>query len=193
MYPESLRQLIEELKKLPGVGTKTAERYAMALLDEQPQEVHHLAEVLIFARDHIHDCRICHNLTEQDLCEICADQQRDQGTICVVAQVKDLLAIEKTGMYHGVYHVLGGLITPMKGIMPEDLNMADLYDRVGPNVREVILALNATVEGETTALYLQKQLSEQTTITRLAFGLPIGGYLDYADEFTLIKAFEGRK
>ncbi len=193
MYPEELEQLIFELKKLPGVGDKTAERYALALLDLPSEEITIFAQSLLDSKQNIHFCSVCGNYTNADQCSICLDGARDHQTICVVATVKDLIAIERIQQYTGVYHVLGGLLSPQKGILPEDIHIDQLLNRVNDSTQEVILALNATVEGEMSALYIQKKLEGLTTVSRLAFGLPIGGHLDYADDMTLLKAFEGRK
>lgn len=193
-YPKSFEKCMEGFKKLPGVGAKSAERYAFTMMDCSLQEVQEFAEALIEMKTKIHSCRICGNLTEDEECEICSNQNRDQSTICVVQSSKDILAMERTHEYRGVYHVLNGLISTSKGILPEDLNIDSLLKRVDEGVNEVILATNATVEGETTALYLDKLLaSKKVLVTRIAYGIPIGGHLDYADELTLIKAIEGRK
>lgn len=191
MYPNSLTKLIEALKMLPGVGQKTAERYALSLLDATQEDVAHFASALNDVKTNIKTCVVCHNLSETDRCLICNDLRRDATTICVVASPKEVFSIERTGMYHGVYHVLGGLISTQKGIMPQNLNIDALVKR-SKEANEVIVALNATVEGEMTALYLAKRLEGIVNTTRLAFGLPIGGQLDYADDLTLQKAFEGR-
>ncbi len=193
-YPKSFEKCMEGFQKLPGVGLKSAERYAFTMLDCSLQEVQEFAEALLEMKQKIHPCVICGNLTEKEECEICQDSQRDSSTICVVQSARDILAMERTKEYHGVYHVLNGLISASKGILPEDLNLDSLLKRMDGSVREVILATNATVEGETTALYLDKLLSSKgVLVTRIAYGIPIGGHLDYADELTLIKAIEGRK
>lgn len=177
---------------LPGVGQKTAERYALSILDQKPEDVDKFSQDLSTARHEIQSCKVCHNLADEAVCQICQDQTRDRSIICVVATAKEAFSIEKMNEYHGVYHVLGGLISTQKGILPENLNIQSLINRVDENVTEVILALNATVEGEMTSLYLAKKLEDQADVSRLAFGLPIGGHLDYADDMTLMKAFEGR-
>ncbi len=192
MYPKSIQNLIEQLMVFPGVGQKTAERYALFLLDKDKVVSVELAKALINLSENITECPNCHNFAEGALCDICADPSRNKDQICVVSSAKEIISIEKTQQYNGLYHVLGGHISTRKGIMPDDLNIDDLEYRIKEN-SEVILALNATVDGETTALYLSKKFSDHATITRLAFGLPIGGQLDYADELTLLKAFEGRK
>lgn len=192
MYPKSIENLIESLMVLPGVGKKTAERYVLHLLDGRQEKVEEIANDLISLNENIRRCELCHNYSEDNLCEICKDDARNKNQICVIGSPKDLVSIEKSGQYRGYYHVLNGLISTRKGIMPDDLNIDDLKSRLEDNT-ELILALNATVEGETTALYISKKYNEEAFITRLAFGLPIGGQLDYADDLTLSKAFEGRK
>ncbi|CAM3697397.1 recombination mediator RecR [Erysipelothrix urinaevulpis] len=192
MYPKSLEKLIESFRILPGVGQKTAERYAMHILDQDLSRVDELSVNLKEAKDKIKECEVCHNLTDQTICDICTDDYRDQSMICVVSNAKEAFSIERMGEYNGLYHVLGGLISTKKGTLPEDLNIESLNNRLKNDVSEVILALNATVEGEITSLYLSKKFGEQCKVSRLAFGLPIGGHLDYADEMTLMKAFEGR-
>jgi recombination protein RecR len=194
MYPTSIEKLIESFKLLPSVGQKTAERYAMAILEMSKENVDDFIRALEKATTEIKRCSICGNLTEKEHCEICDDPKRDKSTICVVQQPKDLIAIEKTGSYNGLYHVLYGAISPIKGILPEDLNMQSLFERINGDIREVIIATNPTMEGDTTALYLNKVLKKypELTITRLANGLPMGGNLDYADEVTLTRAFTGR-
>lgn len=193
-YPKSFEKCMEGFKKLPGVGAKSAERYAFTMLECSKEEVEELAYALLEMKEKIKPCSICGNLTEEDECEICRSDKREHSIICVVQSSKDILAMERTNEYKGVYHVLGGLISTSKGILPEDLNIDSLLERIDGTVEEVILATNATVEGETTALYLDKLLSSKgVLVTRIAYGIPIGGHLDYADELTLIKAIEGRK
>lgn len=193
MYPSILQTLIDHLRKLPGVGAKTAERYAFALMQLSPDEVQRFSQSLMQAKLNLKHCSICGNLSEGDVCHICLDSKRDATTLCVVQDVKDLIAIEKTQQYHGLYHVLHGAISTTKGVMPEDLNLESLILRTREGIKEVILATNPTVEGEMTALYLVKRLQNQVShITRLAHGLPMGANMDYADELTLIKALEGR-
>lgn len=194
MYPKELERLIEELKKFPGVGNKTAERFAFELLDRPEDEVDSLIESLADAKNNLKPCSICGNIANGELCPICKDENRDNKTICVVSYPKDIIAMEKTGQYHGQYHVLNGVISTFKGILPEDINVESLIERVNSEINEVIIATNPTIEGETTALYIAKRLKENgIQVTRLASGLPMGGMLDYADEMTLIKAMEGRK
>lgn len=193
MYPDSIEKLIESFMVLPGVGRKTAERYVLHLLELDEVNLINLAKSAIDVHEKIERCILCHNYAESDKCQICMDSTRDKNQICVVSSPKEIISIEKTGEYHGLYHVLEGLISTRKGIMPDDLNINDLSGRITSQDTEIILALNATVEGETTALYIAKKYDDKATITRLAFGLPIGGHLDYADDLTLLKAFEGRK
>lgn len=194
MYPKTLQEIIDQLRKLPGVGAKTAERYAFTLLALSNEEVKSFADSLIQAKQKLHHCAICGNITEQETCFICQDANRDHATICVVQDVKDIIAMERTQQYPGVYHVLHGVISTAKGIMPEDLNLESLIGRASKPLKEVILATNPTVEGEMTALYLAKRLEGKVgQVTRLAHGLPMGAHMDYADELTLIKAMEGRK
>ena len=192
MYPKSLQRLIENFKSLPGVGAKTAERYALCMLDQDEETVEEFANNLLKVKSNIKQCSICGNITENDMCDVCADETRDGSSICVIQQPKDIFAIEKTG-YRGYYHVLNGAISTTKGILPDDINIKSLYGRINENVKEIIIATNPTLDGETTALYLTKMLKDMNvTVTRLAHGLPMGGNLDYADELTLIKAMEGR-
>lgn len=192
MYPKTLNTLIESLKILPGVGQKTAERYALSILDNDLEEVAMFAKALIDVKESIKECSVCHNLTDQEICDVCSDSYRDHDTICVVSSAKEAFSIERMENYKGVYHVLNGLISTQKGILPEDLTLESLINRINSDTKEVILALNATVEGEMTTLYIAKKLEGKVKTTRLAFGLPIGGHLDYADDMTLQKAFEGR-
>lgn len=195
MYPKSLQELIESFRELPGVGEKTAERYALAILDSNENDVRRFAEKLVEVKAKLHYCKKCGNLTENDECEICRDENRNHDVIFVVQSVKDVIAMEKTNEYHGVYHVLNGLISTTKGIMPEDLNIDSLLNRA-KDAKEIILATNTTMDGETTAMYLNKLLKEvcpDVLITRIAHGLPSGGMLDYADEMTLAHALSDRR
>lgn len=193
MYPKSLQQLIENLKMLPGVGEKTAERYALEILNWSDDDVKNVAQSLFDVKTKLHKCQECGNLTESEKCVICSDSARDRNTICVVQEPKDIIAIEKTGEYKGVYHVLGGVISTNKGVLPSDLNIQSLLKRITETTKEVIVATNPTVEGETTAMYIARLLSEKNiVVTRLAHGLPMGGHLDYTDELTILKAMENR-
>ncbi len=194
MYPNSLEKLIEYFKSLPSVGQKTAERYAMAVLEMDPEVVEGFSQQLMEVLTRIKRCPICGNLTENDECYICADKNRDHDTICVVQQPKDVMAIERLEQYKGVYHVLHGAISTTKGILPEDINLLSLLDRITDTTKEIIIATNSTLEGDTTALYISKMLKnhENIKVTRLASGLPMGGNLDYADDVTLMRALQGR-
>ena len=194
MYPPLFEVLIENFRKLPGVGQKTAERYAFEFLKWNQEEIEDFITTCLESKKNLHSCKVCGNLAEGDLCEICKDENRDTSIICVVEQVQDLMAMEKTQEFNGLYHVLHGVISPSKGILPEDINIPSLIDRCNDSIQEVIIATNPTIEGETTALYLSKLLEKKNiNVTRIAHGIPMGGHLDYADELTLIKALENRK
>lgn len=186
--------LINEFSKLPTVGPKTAARLVFHLLNRPRHEAQALAEAIVAVKDRVRFCSTCFSLTEDDPCSICADERRDARTVCVVAEAKDVYAIERTGAFKGRYHVLGGLISPMDGIGPSQLRVKELVERIGQeDSREIILATNPNAEGEATALYVSRLVHPLGVIvTRLAYGLPIGGDLDYADEVTLTKAIEGR-
>lgn len=193
-YSKPLAQLIDELQKLPGIGPKSAQRLAFHLLKQSDTDVRRLAQRLLDAKDQIKLCSRCCNLSAQDPCELCVHPGRDEAVICVIAEPKDLVAVERTKEYKGRYHVLQGLISPMDGVGPENLKVKELLDRLGTGVQEIILALNPSVEGEVTTLYLSRMLKPLgVRVTRIAFGLPVGGDLEYADEMTLVKAFEGRR
>lgn len=195
MYPKSLQELINSFRTLPGVGEKSAERYALSILDQSEEDIQKFAATLIEVKEKLHYCEICGNLTDNDVCEICNDTNRNHDVIFVVQSSKDVIAMEKTNEYHGVYHVLNGLISTSKGIMPEDLNIDSLLNRA-KDAKEIILATNTTMDGETTAMYLNKLLKEvcpNVLVTRIAHGLPSGGMLDYADEMTLAHALSDRK
>lgn len=194
MYPSLFEQLVENFRKLPGVGQKTAERYAFEFLKWDQEEINSFLTTCTLAKENLHPCKICGNLAEGDVCEVCKDELRDKSTICVVEQVQDLIAMEKTQEYKGIYHVLNGVISPTKGILPDDINIESLMSRCDEQIKEVIIAINPTVEGEMTSLYLSKLLEKkQINTTRIAHGLPMGSHLDYADELTLIKAMENRQ
>ena len=194
MYPKQFEALVESLRNLPGVGLKTAERYAFQILEWDEEKLQNFMDSLSnIKKGDLKRCEICGNLSEGDTCEICKDHSRDESIICVVQSAKDVIAMEKTREYSGVYHVLNGVISTSKGILPDDINITSLMDRINEHTKEIILATNPTVEGETTALYISKLLEKYpVTVTRIAHGLPMGGHLDYADELTLIKAIEGR-
>ncbi len=189
-----MARLIEQLQRLPGVGPKTAQRLALYILKRPDAEVQALAQALLDAKQQVGLCRECFHLSAAPLCDICSNENRDRATICVVAESRDLIALEKTREYQGKYHVLGGVISPMDGIGPEQLTIQALVRRVSlQQIQEVILAIAPSVEGETTTLYLGQLLKPFTRVTRIAFGLPMGGDLEYADEVTLARALEGRR
>ena len=193
-YTKPLAKLIECFQKLPSVGPKTAVRLALHVIKMSENEVRHFSESLIEAKTQIHYCENCFNISVSSPCEICRDKTRKQETICVVAETKDLMALEKTNEYNGLYHVLQGLISPIDGIGPDDIRIKELLFRITQNdIKEVILALNPSVEGEATSLYLGKLIKPfNVKITRIAFGLPMGCELEYADEMTLTRALEAR-
>ena len=194
-YPEPVARLIEALQGLPGIGPKTAQRLTFFLLKRPADEVRELAESLLAVKERIVSCSTCFNVTDQDPCRICSDPARDARLLCVVEEPNDLLAMERTGEYKGLYHVLLGALSPLEGIGPDDLKVRELLLRLeGGGGGEVILATNPNVEGEATALYLAKLLRPLgVRITRIARGLPVGGDLEYADQVTLTKALEGRR
>jgi len=193
--PEPVTRLIEEFSRLPGIGPKTASRLTFFLLRAPAEQAISLAEALRQLRERITFCSICFNITEEDPCPICRDEGRDRSIVCVVEEPLDVLAIERTGEYKGLYHVLHGTISPMEGIGPEDLKIQELIRRLRTEpVEEVILATNPSLEGEATAMYIHRQLMPLgVRVTRLARGLPVGGDLEYADEMTLARALEGRR
>ncbi len=186
--------LTEQFAKLPGIGMKTAARLAYHVMSMEAAEVEEFAQALRNAKQTVHYCRCCENLTDQELCSVCEDANRDSSVICVVETPKDIAAFERTGEYQGTYHVLHGLISPLRGVLPDDLKIRSLLHRVqAGGVQEVIMATNPTVEGDATAAYVSQLLKPLgVTVSRLAFGLPVGGMLEYADEVTLYKALENR-
>lgn len=192
--PKSVRALIEELAKLPGIGPKSAQRLAIHLLHSPDSRVKPLGEAVLGLKNNVVFCGECWNIAENDPCDICGDGQRDKSIICVVEEILDVVALEKTCEFKGVYHVLHGALSPVDGIGPDQLKMEELFRRVGGGgVKEVILATNPSLEGEATALYIQKHLREfDVRVTRIARGLPVGGDLEYADEVTLSRALAGR-
>jgi recombination protein RecR len=194
-YAPPLARLIEELSKLPTIGPKTAQRLAFHLLAMSPQDAEALAGAILEAKQRIRYCSICANITEADPCELCTDLQREESVICVVENPRDVAAMERTREFKGRYHVLQGAISPLDGVGPDDLRIAELLRRLaGDTVREVIVATNPRVEGEATALYLAKVIKPMgVRVTRIAHGLPVGGDLEYADEVTLARALEGRR
>ena len=193
-YTKPLAKLIEYFQKLPSIGPKTAQRLALHVIKMPENEVKNFANALIEAKTTISYCDICFNMSSSNPCEICSNPARNKSVICVVAETKDLMAIEKTNEYLGVYHVLQGLISPIDGIGPDDIRIKELLFRVNQNnVNEIILALNPSVEGEATSLYLTKLLKPfNVKVSRIAFGLPMGSELEYVDEMTLARALEGR-
>ncbi|MBM6807579.1 recombination mediator RecR [Faecalicoccus pleomorphus] len=194
MYPNKFENLILAFQNLPGVGRKTAERYAFETLNWEQQKKEEFVNALQVLIDGVDTCKVCGNLSDGDICSICSDQNRDHTLLCVVQSPKDILAIESIQEYKGVYHVLNGVINTSKGILPEDINIDSLVDRINKDeINEVILALDPTVEGETTSLYIEKLIGKNVLVTRLAYGIPMGGHLDYTDSLTLLKAFQGRK
>ena len=193
--PNSFESLIESLKKLPGVGSKSAERMAYQILNFSTEEVESFAAALLSSKKSIKRCSVCGQITDNEVCDTCLDESRDHSLICVVQNPKDAFALEKAKEFKGVYHILYGVLSAVNGVGPQDLNLESLIKRVEEgNVKEVIIATNPNVEGETTALFIADLLSAKgITVSRLAYGLPVGGNLDYADEFTLLKAIEGRR
>ena len=195
IYPELLQKMISFYKKLPGVGDKSAERMALATLELKKEDISDFSKVLLESKEKLHSCQICGHLTENDICNICSDTTRDKNLICVIEDYKSVFSFEKVGNYHGVYHVLNGLISPMDSIGPEDINISSLVKRVESlEDPELILALKSTIEGETTTLYIKKIFEKKNvTISRLSYGIPIGAEIDYLDIITLDKALEDRK
>ena len=195
MYDGIVQELIDELGRLPGIGPKSAQRIAFHILQTENFDVTHLAEVLMTVKEKVRFCDICGNVTEHETCSICRDPRRSPATICVVEEAKDVVAIERTREFRGLYHVLGGAISPIDGIGPDDLRIRQLLQRLADGtVTEVIIATDPNLEGEATATYLSRTLMHLgLRVTRLASGLPVGGDLEYADEVTLGRAFEGRR
>ena len=195
MYEGIVQELIDELGRLPGIGPKSAQRIAFHILQTESFDTQRLAQILMDVRDKVRFCSICGNVAEQDTCSICRDPRRSPATICVVEEAKDVVAIERTREFRGLYHVLGGAISPIDGIGPDDLRIQQLVQRLADStVTEVIIATDPNLEGEATATYLTRLLVQPgLTVTRLASGLPVGGDLEYADEVTLGRAFEGRR
>ncbi|WP_349899597.1 recombination mediator RecR [Parafrigoribacterium soli] len=195
MYDGIVQELIDELGRLPGIGPKSAQRIAFHILQTETFDVTRLAEVLMEVKEKVRFCEICGNVTEQEHCSICRDPRRSPSTICVVEEAKDVVAIERTREFRGLYHVLGGAISPIDGIGPDDLRIRQLMQRLADGtVTEVIIATDPNLEGEATATYLSRMLMHlDLRVTRLASGLPVGGDLEYADEVTLGRAFEGRR
>lgn len=194
-YSPSIEKLIESFEKLPSIGHKTAIRLAFHMLDMSDEEIEEFTKSIVDAKQKLKYCSTCFNISDQDPCPICSDTKRDSSTICVVEDVRDIMAMERTNEYRGVYHVLHGTISPMNGIGPEEIKIKELINRLKDNkVKEVILATNPRVEGEATAVYLSKLIKAfDIKVTRIAHGIPVGGDLEYTDEITLMKAMEGRR
>ncbi len=194
MYAQPIQKLISELSRLPGIGRKTAQRLAYFIIKSDDNYAYELSEAISNAKDNVKYCSVCGNITDKDPCEYCSSPTRDRSIICVVQDSRDVIAIERTKEYKGLYHILGGAISPMEGIGPEDLRIAQLMARLDSTVEEVILATNLTVEGETTAMYISRVLKPLgVKTTRIARGIPSGADLEYTDEATLANAIEGRR
>lgn len=191
-FPDSILQLIEAFSSFPGIGKKTAQRMAFHVLRSSSNIASQLSESVINMKSKIRFCSVCNGITENDPCNICSNPKRDESSICIVEQASDVYTFEKTNSYHGVYHVLGGVLSPLDGVEPDDLSIESLISRVKPGY-EIVIATNPSIEGEATSLYIAKLLNEQSVkVTRLARGLPMGGDLEYLDEATLMRAMEGR-
>lgn len=194
LYPDSMELLIEEYRKLPGIGRKTAQRLAMYTIESGKEGINKKIEVLLNVRDNVRRCPKCNNLTDQKICSICSDDSRDGKTICVVEDISNLIAIEKSNSYKGKYYVLNGLISPSKGLGPEEVGIDKFLDTLNDDVKEVILAISQTVDGETTMLLITELLKNKNIkVSRIASGIPIGGNLEYFDDITLAKAIEDRR
>lgn len=192
-YSSQITRLIEELSRLPGIGAKSAQRLAFHIINMPQDQVERLSETIITAKKNVRYCKECYTLTDQELCPICSSDKRDHSTIMVVENTRDLAAYEKTGKYDGVYHVLHGAISPMLGIGPSDIRLKELMQRLQGEIKEVIIATNSSLEGETTAMYISKLIKPTgIKVTRIASGVPVGGDLEYIDEVTLLRALEGR-
>ena len=194
-FPAALERLTEQFAWLPGIGSKTAQRLAFSILSMPDEEAEAFAAAITDAKRTVRTCPVCQNLTDRDLCSICDDEQRDHGVICVVAEPKDVIAMERAREFQGVYHVLHGVISPLNHMGPDDIRVKELLSRVAQgDVREVIMATNPDTEGEATAMYLSRLLRPmEVRVTRLAYGIPVGSQLEYADEITLLRALEGRR
>lgn len=192
MYSPAVERLITELARLPGIGPRTAHRLAYHILRQKPDDALPLARAIVEVKEKIGFCRVCFNLAEGELCPICTDTRRDPRAICVVEQPADIIPVERTREFHGLYHVLGGALSPIDGVDPGDLHITELLDRVAQGVDEVIIATNPTMTGEATAMYIADLLPDEVRVSRLASGLPVGGDLEYADELTLGRALTGR-
>ena len=194
-FPAALERLTEQFARLPGIGMKSAQRLAFYVLSLPKEDADSFAQAIVDAKNSVRLCPVCQNLTDQELCGVCADPERDHSLICVVAEPKDVIAMERAREYDGVYHVLHGVISPMNHVGPDDLEIKPLLDRVAQgNIEEVIMATNPDTEGEATAMYLARLLRPfGVRVTRLAYGIPVGGHLEFADDATLMRALEGRR
>jgi len=193
-YPKAISELVEEFEKLPGIGHKTAGRLAFHVLNSSVEDAQNFANAILAAKNKTKFCSICNNMTEDEICPICQNTKRDKSLICVVADVKDLIAMEKTHEFNGVYHILQGVISPINGIGPDDIKIKELLSRLTDDIKEVILATNPNVEGEATAMYISKLIKPLgIKVTRIAHGIPVGGDLEYTDEVTLTMAIDGRR
>ena len=194
-FPAALERLSEQFARLPGIGSKTAQRLAFQVLSMPQEQAQEFADAILDAKRQVHTCPVCQNLTDRDLCPICADDTRDHSTICVVAEPRDVIAMERSREYTGVYHVLHGVISPLNHVGPDDIRIRELLNRLKDgSVQEVIMATNPDTEGEATAMYLSRLLRPiGLKVTRLAYGIPVGSQLEYADEVTLLRALEGRR
>lgn len=193
LYSEDINKLIDELAALPGIGSRSAQRMAFHIINLPIDRVKRLSAAIIDAKQHVKYCKECLTLTDSELCPVCANEKRDHSTIMVVENTRDMIAYEKTGKYEGVYHVLHGVISPMNGITPADIRLKELIERLKGDVKELIIATNATLEGETTAMYISKLVKPAgIRVTRIATGVPVGGDIEYIDEVTLTRALDGR-
>ena len=190
-----LEELIEQFERLPGIGRKSAQKLAFYVLEMPDEQAKKFAESIMLAHEKIHRCKVCCDLTDSEICSVCADLKRDRSVICVVEGSKDVMAIERTHEYNGLYHVLHGSISPMNGIGPDEITVKELISRLSdPEIKEIIMATNPTVEGEATAMYISRLIKPMSiTVSRLAYGVPVGADLEYADEVTLSRAIEGRQ
>ena len=194
-FPAALQELADQFSRLPGIGGKTAQRLAFHVLGLPEAEAQQFADAILSAKREVHTCPVCQNLTDREVCPICSDEMRDKGVICVVAEPRDVIALERSREFNGVYHVLHGVISPLNHVTQEDIKIRELLIRVGTgDVREVIMATNPDTEGEATAMYISRLLRPmEVKVTRLAYGVPVGSQLEYADEVTLSRALEGRQ
>ncbi len=194
-FPAALQELADQFARLPGIGGKTAQRLAFYVLSLPQEEAQQFADAIVTAKQSVHTCPVCQNLTDREVCPICSDEMRDQGLICVVAEPRDVIAMERSREFNGVYHVLHGVISPLNHVTQDDIKIRELLLRVGSGtVREVIMATNPDTEGEATAMYISRLLRPmEVKVTRLAYGVPVGGQLEFTDEVTISRALEGRQ